>query len=237
MAEASSNEERSSGDSAAEPPELRSQLVARRIREAILSGRLRPGDRIPQDTLAREFGTSRIPVREALAELEGEGLIALAPHAGARVAKFNVAELEEVYRIRESVEPMVIAESAEHLTDEQVAELRLMVGEIEASTGRPEDWLQLDRRFHVATYAGADLPRARALVEGFWNRTQHYRRALILALDLKAFEIVHLEHRAILDALERRSGEDAAAALRSHIRRTRKTLLKRAHGFEAPRAT
>ena len=161
----------------------------------------------------------------------------LAPHAGARVAKFNPAELEEVYRIRESVEPMVISESAEHLSDEQLVELRLTIEEIEASTGRPENWLQLDRRFHVATYAGADLPRARALVESFWNRTQHYRRALILALDVKAFEIVHLEHRAILDALERRSGEDAAAALRSHIRRTRKTLLDRAHELDNRRAT
>jgi DNA-binding GntR family transcriptional regulator len=215
-------------------PELRGQLVARRLREAILSGRLRPGDRIPQDTLAREFGTSRIPVREALAELESEGLIALVPHAGARVAKFNVPELEEVYRIREAVEPMVIAQSAEHLTGEQLAHLRLTIDEIEASSGRPETWLQLDRHFHVATYAGADLPRARALVESFWNRTQHYRRALIVALDAKAFEIVHLEHRAILDALERRSGEDAAAALHSHIRRTRKTLLKRAHVLDPP---
>lgn len=225
------------GQDATDPPELRGHLVARRIREAILSGRLRPGDRIPQDTLAREFGTSRIPVREALAELESEGLIALVPHAGARVAKFDLAELEEVYRIRESVEPMLIAESAQHLTDEQLAELRLTVGAIEASTAGPENWLQLDRRFHVATYAGADLPRARTLVESFWNRTQHYRRALILALDAKAFEIVHLEHRAILDALERRSSDDAATALRSHIRRTRKTLKKRAHALEAPRTT
>jgi DNA-binding GntR family transcriptional regulator len=234
MADPGRNPGAAAGDPTPGTPELRGQLVARRIREAILSGRLRPGDRIPQDTLAREFGTSRIPVREALAELESEGLIALVPHAGARVAKFNVPELEEVYRIREAVESMVIAHSAEHLTDEQLAHLRLTIDEIEAASGRPETWLQLDRHFHVATYAGADLPRARALVESFWNRTQHYRRALILALDAKAFEIVHLEHRAILDALERRSGEDAAAALRSHIRRTRKTLLKRAHVLDPP---
>src|SRR3954447_12716206 len=130
MADASRTSGASGDDSARGMPQLRGQFVARRIREAILSGRLLPGDRIPQDALAREFGTSRIPVREALAELESEGLIALVPHAGARVAKFNLAELEEVYRIRESVEPMVIAESAEHLTAEQLVELRLTIGEI-----------------------------------------------------------------------------------------------------------
>src|SRR4051812_48920391 len=203
MPGASSDPRSGGADTPAGQPELRGQLVARRIREAILSGRLRPGERIPQDALAREFGTSRIPVREALAELESEGLVSLVPHAGARVAKFNVAELEEVYRIRESVEPMVVAESAEHLTADQLTKLKQTLEEIEASTARPEHWLQLDRRFHVATYAGADLPRASALVESFWNRTQHYRRALILALDAEAFEIIHLEHRAILDALER----------------------------------
>jgi DNA-binding GntR family transcriptional regulator len=222
----------SEGGSPSDPPELRGQLVARRIREAIVGGRLRPGDRVPQDTLAREFGTSRIPVREALAELESEGLVTLVPHAGARVAKVNLAELIEVYRIREAVEPLVIAESAEHLTDGQLSDLRLTVERIEASVGSPESWLQLDRCFHVATYAGAELPRARTIVDGLWNQTQHYRRVLIMALDAKGFEVVHLEHRAILDALERRSGEDAAGALRSHLRRTRETLARRAHVSE-----
>src|SRR3954447_23131951 len=158
MADASRTSGASGDDSARGMPQLRGQLVARRIREAILSGRLLPGDRVPQDTLAREFGTSRIPVREALAELESEGLIALVPHAGARVAKFNVAELEEVYRIREAVEPMVIADSAHRLTDDQLAELRLIIEQIEASVGYTENWLQLDRRFHIATYVGAELP-------------------------------------------------------------------------------
>jgi DNA-binding GntR family transcriptional regulator len=131
---------------------------------------------------------------------------------------------------------MVIADSAEHLTDEQLAGLNSTIGAIERVSGQAEQWLQLDRQFHLATYAGADLPRTQALVESFWNRTQHYRRALILALDAKAFEIIHLEHRAILDSLERRSGEDAAAALSSHIRRTRRTLVARAGLIDPSRA-
>jgi DNA-binding GntR family transcriptional regulator len=213
-------------------PELRSHVVTRLIRDAILSGKLRPGDRIAQEALARELGTSRIPVREALGELESEGLVVLVPHSGARVAHVNLVELEEVYLIREAVEPMLLAESAAHLTDEQLTRLRVIAEEIEGSVGRPENWLQLDRSFHLSSYAGAELPRARSIVQDFWNRTQHYRRTLILALDAGSFDVVHLEHRQILDALEHRNGEDAASALLTHIRRTRQTLLQRSHLFD-----
>jgi DNA-binding GntR family transcriptional regulator len=209
--------------------ELRSQVVTRRIRDAILSGQLQPGERIAQETLARELGTSRIPVREALGELESEGLVVLVPHAGARVAQVNLAQLEEAYRIREALEPMLLAESAEHLTDEQLTSLRSIAEEIESSVGDPERWLQLDRDFHLSSYAGADLQRAQSIVQDYWNRTQHYRRSLIVALDGHGFDVVHLEHRHILDGLERRSGEDAAAALLTHIRRTRLTLIHRWH--------
>jgi DNA-binding GntR family transcriptional regulator len=208
--------------------ELRSRLVARRMREAILKGELRPGDRIAQEAIAREFGTSRVPVREALAELASEGLVTVVPHSGARVAGIDLAAIDEIYRMREAVEPMLIAESADHLTDGHLAQLRSTLGEIEDSVTRPEEWLRLDRHFHATTYAGSDRSRTLSVVETLWNRTQHYRRAFVFALDTHSFEISHMEHRAILDALVRRSGEDAASALLTHIRRTRATLVKRA---------
>lgn len=210
--------------------ELRSEIIARRIREAVVAGELAPGERIRQDTFARELGTSRIPVREALRQLESEGLVTLVPHAGARVAQVDGRELQEMYRIREAIEPMLIAESAQHISDEQLAGLREILHEIEASEGEPERWLDADRRFHLAAYEGADMPTAREMVNGFWNRTQHYRRALIVSLPPDRFEIINLEHRLILDALERHSGEGAAAALRTHIGRTRETLLQRSAG-------
>lgn len=212
--------------------ELRSQLVARRLREAIVGGQYAPGDRLRQEEIAGEMGISRVPVREALRQLETEGLVILAPHAGARVAQLDAAELDELYAIRIALEPMLIAESAVRLDSEQLEDLRALVLEIEASVETPECWLDLDRRFHIDSFAGAEMPQARELVEGFWNRTQHYRRAHVLGLSPGDLEVVHLEHRLILDALERGNGEDAGAALRTHLRRTREALHRRAGLFD-----
>ena len=212
--------------------ELRSQLVVRRLRDAIVGGRYAPGDRLRQEEIATAMGISRVPVREALRQLETEGLVTLAPHAGARVAELDPRDLDEIYAIRIALEPMLIAASAPRLVGGQIEHLRELVAEIEESVETPERWLDLDRRLHVASFAAAPMPQARDMAEGFWNRTQHYRRAHVLGMSREDLEVVHLEHRLILDALERGNGEDAGAALRTHLRRTREALHRRAGLFD-----
>jgi DNA-binding GntR family transcriptional regulator len=208
------------------------QAVTRRLREAIIDGRLRPGARVRQEVVARHLGTSRIPVREALRSLETEGLVVLVPHSGARVAQLDFSELTELYRIREAIEPLAIAESAPRLTDAQLDELRELVEQIEQAADEPVRWLEHDRLFHLKSYAAAPLPRVLEMIERFWNTTQHYRRAYNSTLDPHDIEIVQLEHRVILDALERRDGTDAETRQRSHIRRTRLTLTEHREVFD-----
>lgn len=204
----------------------RSTLIAERLRGEILEGRLPPGTRIRQEAVASDFGVSRIPVREALSQLEREGLITNVPHAGARVARLDLQEHLEIYRIREALEPIAIAESATRLTPEQLDELRQMEVEFEQLGTDPERWLEADRRFHLATYAAAPMPRLLEMIEGFWNSTQHYRRAYLSTLDAEGHRLVYYEHALILDALERHDAADAEARQRSHLRRTRLMLVQ-----------
>lgn len=201
-------------------------VVTRHVREAILEGRLEPGMRIRQQELARQFGVSRIPVREALRRLESEGLITLVPHSGARVARMDTGECTELYRLRELIEPMALAESVPNLTDQRLRALRGQLNAIEHSSEDTPRWLALDRSFHLGSYAGARMPRVLAMIEQIWNQTQQYRRAYLgtdLANKAKA---ANAEHRLIFDAIEERDAEDAANRLRSHIRRTRTTLAR-----------
>lgn len=208
-------------------PELRGDRAARHLRDAIVGGRYAPGERLRQEEIASEMGISRVPVREALRQLEIEGLVTLSPHAGARVAQLRVEELDELYMMRIALEPMVIAASAPRLTPAQLVGLGELVEKIEGAVEQPERWLDLDRRFHLESFGGASMSRARELVHGFWNCTQHYRRAHVLGSTQADLDVVHLEHRLILDALERGNGEDAGSALRTHISRTRETLHRR----------
>jgi DNA-binding GntR family transcriptional regulator len=218
------------GDRARLDGEPLSQVATRYLREAILEGRLRAGARIRQEAVAKELGTSRIPVREALHHLENEGLVNLIPRSGARVARLDFEESAEVYRIREELEPLAIAQSAPCLSDAQLAQLRELMLQIERSSD-PAVWLLLDRRFHLASYAAAPMPRLLKMIENFWNSTQQYRRIYygLVARERQQspstdLPLTHVDHRLLGDALERRDPVDAASVLRSHIRRTRLTL-------------
>jgi DNA-binding GntR family transcriptional regulator len=179
-----------------------------------------------------EYGTSRIPVREALRQLATEGLVVLQTHAGARVARLDLDELDEIYVLRELLEPLAIARSAPHVSDAQLLQLAGFLAEMER-VADPVDlrpWLTLDRDFHLKTFAAAPMPRLRTLIGSLWDATQHYRR--IYTLLPERLEIAHVEHRLLLDALERRDSDDAARLLTTHIRRTRLTLGEHVELFD-----
>jgi DNA-binding GntR family transcriptional regulator len=219
------------GDSLASEGPARGEAVERVVRElrgAILNGELLPGTKIGQVELARRLGTSRLPVREALRQLHHEGLVAFVPNAGARVSQFKASELDEIYRLREVIEPMLIAESVSHLSDADIELCARYAEEMEELASRgPANaaaWLDIDFEFHRTTFNGVHMRQAMRIVEGLWNMVAHYR--LMYAQMPRAYEFTHLEHRLLVDALERRNADDAARVLELHIRRTRLGLGK-----------
>ncbi|HZQ64635.1 MAG TPA: GntR family transcriptional regulator [Gaiellaceae bacterium] len=210
------------------------ELILRELREEILDGRLRPGERIHQQAVAQRFGTSRQPVREALRQLQNEGLVVVLPNVGARVARLDANELVEVYLLRERLEPLAVSLGASRLPDERLAEMRREAEWMEQNEpgGREAEWLGHDRAFHMASFAGAEAPRLLAIVESLWNVAEQYRRAY-LGLRAGAIEPTLLEHRLLIDALARRDGDDAARTLEMHIRRTRLGLAALPEIFDA----
>jgi DNA-binding GntR family transcriptional regulator len=198
-------------------------LIVRALRDEILDGRLRPGERIHQQAVAERFGTSRLPVREALRQLQNEGLVVVLPNAGARVARLDPLELDEVYMLRERLEPVLVQLSiAAGLPENALAAMRDESAWMERTDpeGREAEWLAHDRLFHMASFAGAESPRLRAIVESLWNVAEQYRRAF-LSVRFASLEPTLLEHRLLVDAATRRDGDDAARVLEMHIRRTR----------------
>jgi DNA-binding GntR family transcriptional regulator len=209
------------GAGALEDGRLLSERIAGEIRSAVLSGEMRPGMRIRQELLAAHFGASRIPVREALKQLENEGLVVLFPNRGAWIADVNSEESIEVYKIREVVEPLAILESVPHLTDADIDALDAMVRELETVTSL-EGYIQLDREFHLHTYSGARMRQLLAMVERFWNSTQHFRRKFVNETFAKdGLPFSDPQHRLLMQAIRARDAEAAQVVVRLHIRRTR----------------
>lgn len=208
-----------------------SERIADQLRQRILRGELAPGGRIRQEELATEYGASRLPVRDALRLLEGEGLVRLIPNAGAWVSELNLRECEEVYLIRESLEPLLLTLSMPHLPEDVPDRLFELAEEMEMS--ETEDFLRLDREFHHLSYSGADAPTLQALVERLWNTTQPYRRAFVNHVGIGSITETHAEHRLIADALKRADAVAADGLMRLHIRRTRVELAKHPELFPA----
>jgi DNA-binding GntR family transcriptional regulator len=210
--------------------------VTLEIRELILNGELEPGVRIGQEALANRFGTSRLPVRDALRQLESEGLVILTPNRSARVAKLDVAECSEIYKIRELIEPLALAEAIPLMSDQEVSELERAREEIE-QTEDPDVFLRLDREFHLSSYRAAATPRLKELVERFWNTTQPYRRAYTRLVWEGGNWAINAEHRLLTDAIKRRAVADAGEILMLHIRRTRQELEKHREVFPETRSS
>jgi DNA-binding GntR family transcriptional regulator len=208
-----------------------SQRVAGYLREAILSGEIVPGERIRQEEIAARFGTSRLPVREALRILEAEGLTEHHTHKGARVPKLDRHEVDVIYQMRERLEPLALAESLPHLRGDDVRRLEEIQARIEADTDIA-GFLALDREFHLLTYAGCPIDQLSSMVVRLWNTTQHYRRAFMYLTGPARRWVVNAEHRLILDAVERRDTVDAERYLSGHIRRTRIELSRHPEAFE-----
>lgn len=202
-----------------------SQRVADVLAERILTGSLPPGARIKQDELAEELKTSRIPVRDALRMLEARGLVTMRANAGARVASLTMRDLEISYEIRERIEPLLLADSIPNLTAGDIAEMRVVLDELEGENDIDRA-VTLGREFHRISYRRHNSPLLAQMVERLWDTTQSYRRAYLSMAKGAGMKTHDTEHWLLFDAIEQGEIETAQAALVMHIRRTRTRLVK-----------
>ncbi len=200
-----------------------SEQVASYLRDAILSGEIRPGERILQETIAEQFGASRLPVREALRMLEVEGLTELEPNKGARVPKLDLHQVSVLYQLRERIEPLALIESLVRMDQRDIDELTHIHERIEANDD-VATFLRLDREFHLLSYTKCGSDQILTTVTRFWNSTQYYRREFMRFSGPARRWVVNAEHALLLDAIVRRDAVDAERYLSGHIRRTRIAL-------------
>ena len=204
--------------------------VADELREAILRGVYPPGTRLRQEELAGQYGASRVPVREALRLLESEGLVTTVANAGAWIARLSLQEWVELYQVRERIEPLLLRYSMPELSEGQIDRLAELADTM-ARTTDVEHFLELDREFHLGSYAGAGTTFLGPTVQRLWNTTQHYRRAFTRLLDDESNRIVHDEHHMLVAAIRERDSDDAERVLLGHIRRTRRQLARHPEVF------
>ncbi len=199
-----------------EPDVLRDGVIDA-IERALFSGQLKPGDRVVETDIAHQTGTSRGPVREAIQQLVGEGLLTTHPYRGTFVARWTVRDVIEVYGLRAVLEGYAVHLALERMTEDMIAELESIVeGMCElARRGDGEGVTELDIRFHACLYEFSgqrllcdSLAALRRKIEALTNIDRELTQDLVRLAE---------NHRMLLDALRSGDPDHAEHVFRQHI--------------------
>ncbi len=197
---------------------LLAEQIAQAIRHLIFSGQLISGSKIPQDQLAEQFGVSRMPIREALAMLNFEGLVMIEPRRGARVARLSLQSIDESYTLREWLESKAVELSVPLLSHEDLVQLRRQYETMEKS-GIPQNsdvFVAANYEFHRVLRSRCPWPKLSTIVETLWKGFPP------LAPQFVHQQIAHdrQEHYQLLLVAEQHNGSHAAHLMGEHVHRS-----------------
>lgn len=207
-------------------PPTRAVAAADELRRRILEGRYPGGMPLRQDALSAEFGISRIPLREALVQLEAEGLVKIEAHKGAVVVGLSLKDIEEIVEFRALLEPKLLLKSAPKLTAADFQSIRQNLNEFseELRQDHVRRWGELNTEFHAALYRHADSPRMMATVMQLLHSADRLTRIELVITDRRPKS--EEEHLRLVELCERRDFRGAASFLKEHILGGREALLK-----------
>ena len=194
------------------------ELVRDTLRRAILTGQIAGGVRLVQADLAKQLEVSTTPVREALRDLSAEGLIQLDAHRGAIVRSLNKEEVEEIYWLRQLLEPEMMARAVQNITDEQIEQAESIQKQADEERD-PVAWVQLNKAFHRVFNVASRSPRLAAIVENLQGSGTPYVVAALVAGSRNA-KAANAQHREILQAVRARDVKAAKKHMRDHVDET-----------------
>lgn len=194
------------------------ERVVSRLREAILRREFQPGERLVQEELAEAMGVSRMPIREALRQLEKEGLVTLEPHKGAIVTPVTSDDIEEIYYLRSVLEAIAAERSLPHLTDDDKRMLGQLAEEMEEAVqrGDAEQFIAKNAEFHRMIRKGCRWRRAHMILEMLWHGFPPHTPGMLPG----QMERSQAEHKEMLELIESGDAKRLSEVIRKHILRT-----------------
>ncbi len=177
-------------------------VVYDKLRQAIIKGSLKPGQRLVMASLAREFKISETPIREAIRRLESDGYVTFIPHSGAVVTKINDQELSEIYLIRISLEGLATRLAVPFISPLDITWLKKKNHEMRVAIERDryENLARLNKAFHLRIYRAAPFPRLYKMIADLWDAFERWPS--IFSFVPARAETAIREHEQIIEALE-----------------------------------
>ena len=199
------------------PPTV-AQSVAAKIREKILKREISGGEPLRQEAIAKSFGTSIIPVREALRQLEAEGLVELQSHRGAIATVLTLDKALEWIHMRRLIETDLIGLAIDNITEKNLAEAEAILGKFDDAMDHRreiEHWNEYNWKFHLALYNSANRPETIKILSSLHNKCDRYIRLQLLGGD--HIERAEKEHHELIDLVRKRNKRAAKTFMHKHI--------------------
>lgn len=198
--------------------------VVTALRDDILDGVLPPGLQLRQEALAEQYGVSRVPAREALRQLEAEGLVSSEPNKGAFVSTRSIEEIDEMLDIRIALELRALKLALPGITPAIVAKAKRILAAYDRSDD-PQEWRDLNLAFHLCLYAPCNRPRMLKMIEDVSLVNYRFLRTWISATVGSAEP--QAQHRLLLEACAAHDEKQALRLLEAHIEHTRDALRRK----------
>ncbi|QXH46584.1 GntR family transcriptional regulator [Pseudomonas xanthosomatis] len=203
------------------PAHLARGVIEERLRSAILDGRLPPGTAVRQQELATLFGVSRMPVREALRQLEAQSLLQVVMHKGAVVAPLIGEDAVDTYGLRVLLETEALRQSIPRLDADDIALARGYIRQLETETRHAEIG-RLNRLFHMALYSKAGNQKLLRLIEIELNEEERFLRFHLSSMGLG--KLTQDDHIALVDAASDKLVDEAVKMLEAHLNNAARTI-------------
>ncbi|AIN61376.1 GntR family transcriptional regulator [Pseudomonas soli] len=203
------------------PPHLARGVIEERLRSAILDGRLPPGTAVRQQELATLFGVSRMPVREALRQLEAQSLLQVVMHKGAVVAPLIGEDAVDTYALRVLLETEALRQSIPSLDADDIAQARSYIRQLENETRHAEIG-RLNRLFHMALYSKAKNQKLLRMIEIELNEEERFLRFHLSSMGLG--KLTQDDHIALVDAASDKLVDEAIKLLEEHLNHAARTI-------------
>ena len=202
-------------------------VVFNTLRQAILKGELKPGERLMEIQLANKLGVSRTPVREAIRKLELEGLVLMIPRKGAEVAEITRQDMEDVLEVRTALEELAVKDACDHITDAQLSELKKASNEFKKALLEGKDLVtcaDADMHFHDVILSATNNRRLIQMLNNLSEQMYRYRMEYLKGE--RTHKTLIEEHDAIRRALKKHDKVKAGAAIRVHIDNQKRSILE-----------
>ena len=193
-------------------------VVFNTLRQAILKGELKPGERLMEIALAERLGVSRTPIREAMRKLEQEGLVVMIPRRGAQVANITEKDLNDVLEVRIALENVAIEKACARMTEEEMRRLWLAAKEFEhtIAEGNLVKLAEADVAFHEVIYQASDNKRLIQVLNNM--REQIYRYRVEYLKDENNYPTLMKEHKDIVEGLVRKNKMQVTETMHQHVK-------------------